>query len=130
LYRYSRALARRDACIGKVERFLSGYDAWLCPVAMVPALPHADLKTRMEVVMARASVNGREVQYDLATFGYTSPFNLTGSPVVCLPAGATASGLPAGLQVVGKRWRDFQLLDTAEMIAGALGRFRPPPALE
>lgn len=130
LYRYSRALARRDACIGKVERFLSGYDAWLCPAAMVPALPHADLKGTMEVVMARADVNGREVPYDLATFGYTSPFNLTGSPVVCLPAGSTASGLPAGLQVVGKRWRDFRLLDTAELIAGALGPFRPPPGLD
>jgi amidase len=127
LYRYSKALGQRDAFIRKAEQFLAGRDAWLCPVASIAAPPHEELKNFMEAMMAYVDVDGVKTPYDVATFGYTSIFNLTGSPVVTIPAGSTKDGLPVGLQVVGKRWRDEQLLDVADAISGIIGTFRPPP---
>lgn len=127
LYQYSKALGRRDSYIAKVERFLSARDAWICPVASIPAPPHAELKNFMEVMMADIEVDGVKAPYDVATFGYASIFNLTGSPVVTIPIGLTKDGLPLGIQVVGRRWRDEQLLDVAEKISGIIGPFRPPP---
>ena len=41
---------------------------------------------------------------------FTFPFNLTGSPAASVPAGWTASGLPVGLQVVGRNWEDALVL--------------------
>jgi len=37
---------------------------------------------------------------------FTYPFNLTGQPAASVPAGVTASGLPVGLQIVGRRHAD------------------------
>jgi amidase len=47
---------------------------------------------------------------------YTSPFNLTGNPVVVLPLGRSAEGLPLGVQVVARRWDDMRALAVAEAI--------------
>jgi amidase len=127
LMTYARALGRRDACITRVERFLADLDGWICPVASVTALPHADLECRMEVVRADVEIGGKRVPYDVATFGYTSIFNLTGSPVVTVPATITREGLPAGIQIVGRRWDDYKLLDVAETIADIIGPAGPPP---
>jgi amidase len=127
LYEYSRALGRRDAFITKAENFLSGYDAWICPGASIHAPHHAGLKNFMEVMMADIEVNGKMVPYDVATFGYTSVFNLTGSPVVAVPVSFTSDGLPIGVQITGKRWRDARLLDVAGTISDVFGPFKPPP---
>jgi amidase len=127
LYRYSKILGQRDSFITRAERFLADRDAWICPVASIQAPKHAELKNFMEVMMADIEVDGVKTPYDVATFGYTSIFNLTGCPVVTIPAGLTKDGLPAGIQIVGKRWRDEQLLDVAERISEAIGPFQPPP---
>ncbi len=127
LMTYARALGRRDTRISKVERFLAGRDGWLCPVACVTALPHADLDCRMEVVRASVDIDGKRIPYDVATFGYTSIFNLTGSPVVAVPIATTREGLPVGIQVIGRRWEDYRLLDVAETIADILGPAGFPP---
>jgi len=49
-------------------------------------------------------------------------------PVVTVPAGVTADGLPAGVQVVGPFLSDLRLLRLAELIDAAAGPgFTPPP---
>ncbi|KXG49212.1 Amidase [Penicillium griseofulvum] len=57
---------------------------------------------------------------------------LTGRPAICIPAGRspkTASavlGVPIGLELMGRRWGDDELLDIAERVEGILkGRVRP-----
>jgi amidase len=54
-------------------------------------------------------------------------FNLTGHPVVVIPAGRSESGLPIGIQVVGKRWQDRQLLAIAKHLTDLLGGWHSPP---
>lgn len=55
------------------------------------------------------------------------PFNLTGHPAVVIPVGQTQTGLPIGLQIVGKRWREMELLAIVEQIDQVVGRFQRPP---
>lgn len=50
----------------------------------------------------------------------TVPFSLTGSPVIVIPIGRTAKGLPLGVQVVGRRMHEYDLLKHADMIANAI----------
>jgi len=48
--------------------------------------------------------------------GYTTPFSVTANPVIVIPIGKTASQLPIGIQVVGRRMHDLDLLKNAERI--------------
>ena len=46
-----------------------------------------------------------------ASFSY--PFNFTGQPAATVPVGFTASGLPVGLQIVGRRFDDLTVLQAS-----------------
>jgi aspartyl-tRNA(Asn)/glutamyl-tRNA(Gln) amidotransferase subunit A len=54
-------------------------------------------------------IAGREVG-PLDWIPFTYPFNLTGQPAATVPVGFTASGLPVGLQIVGRRHGDRTVL--------------------
>ena len=127
LQSYAMALSQRDVFIAKMERFLSDWDVWLCPVAALPAYPHLLSRNPIEQLRATVEVDGQKIPYILATSMYTGLFNLTGNPVVVLPLDRTKEGLPIGLQVVGKRWDDMALLTVAEQLAHVTGGFQPPP---
>ncbi|RKH45860.1 amidase [Corallococcus sp. AB050B] len=118
---YGTALSRRDGHIGQLEDFLSGWDAWLVPVAMTAAPVHTKFG-------APVDVDGVPRDYLEALGGFTCLFNATGSPVVVLPIGRTASGLPVGAQLVGRRWMDGALLDVAEALLPLGGGVRWPSA--
>lgn len=55
------------------------------------------------------------------------PFNLSGHPAVVIPIGQTKDGLPIGMQIVGKRWKEMELLAIAQEIDTVIGGFRLPP---
>ncbi|MBU2472328.1 MAG: amidase [Bacteroidetes bacterium] len=48
------------------------------------------------------------------------PWTLAGLPVISIPSGSSNSGLPLGLQVVGKYWDDVELLKIASKIEKTL----------
>ena len=53
----------------------------------------------------------------------------TGMPAAVVPMGFTAGGtLPAGLQLLGRRWEDGRLIQYAYAYEQATGHRRPPPA--
>lgn len=114
------ALARRDDTIRGVERVLEGRDAWLCPVAATPAFEHR--KTGSPI-----PVDGAETPYILAAAGYTTPFSLSGHPVVVLPVGRSTDGMPVGVQIVGRRWEDERLLAVAGVVEEIAPEPAPPP---
>lgn len=122
---YARTLTRRDSLIAGLEAFLVGYDAWVLPVAAGPAFSHRH--SGMLRSPAPIDVDGAPVPYDTATQGLTAPLSLTGNPVVALPLARTRAGLPIGIQVVGRRWRDARLLKIAGALAAIIGPFTPPP---
>jgi Asp-tRNA(Asn)/Glu-tRNA(Gln) amidotransferase A subunit family amidase len=48
------------------------------------------------------------------------PWTLAGLPVISIPSESSNSGLPLGLQVVGKYWDDVELLKIASKIEKTL----------
>jgi amidase len=118
---YFHALTRRDAHSGAMEAFLAGYDAWLCPVAAVPAITHRRTG-------AAVRVDGRATSYSMALGAWVSLIAMTGNPVVVLPIGRSAEGLPIGAQIVGRRWDDAGVLAVAKVVERITGGFKPPPS--
>jgi amidase len=48
-------------------------------------------------------------------------------PSTVIPVGATAAGLPIGIQIVGPYFEDRTTLDVARRADGVLGAYRVPP---
>lgn len=122
---YFAALTRRDTLATTLEQFLSGWDAWICPVTPGSAFAHRQMIN--PALVSPLSVDGRELPYWVWGVSFTALFNLTGHPVVVLPIGRTQSGLPIGVQLVGKRWQDQALLAIAEALTEVTGPFQRPP---
>jgi amidase len=91
----------RSNCLAFMER----YDAILCPVSAEPAPPH-----------------GQYFDYE-----YTELFNLLGWPVVVVRCGGTAGGLPIGVQVVARPWREEVALALAGRLEKTFGGWQRPP---
>ena len=98
---YVGANATRQAVWDATRRFFGRYDLLLTPTVAVPPFP-ADREGPCEVA-------GRAVER-LGWTPFTYPFNLTGNPALTVPAGFTATGLPVGLQIVGRRFDEATVL--------------------
>jgi aspartyl-tRNA(Asn)/glutamyl-tRNA(Gln) amidotransferase subunit A len=61
--------------------------------------------------------------------GFSYPFNFTGQPAATVPAGFTASGMPVGLQIVGRRLADLQVLQASAAFEEARPWVAKRPAL-
>ena len=97
----------------KLRPILERCDALLCPTMSVPA-PPADAN---EMGFYKDTGDGRYHGLDLtAQFNYVSQ-----CPVLNVPAGWSEDGLPMGVQIVARRYRD----DVALQIGAALERVRP-----
>lgn len=100
---YVRALKGRELLRREVDAAMSEYDALLLPTLPVPA---------PKIGVANVKVGDREEPVRNVMLRLTQLFNMTGHPVVSLPCG-TASGMPVGLQLVGRRHETHELLHVA-----------------
>jgi amidase len=112
-------LKKREVLIEECETFLTKWDAWICPVFPTPAFAHRKADAPIEV-------DGKPFSQLLANLLHNIIFNVTGHPVVTIPIGLTAQGLPVGLQVIGRRWYELALLDTAGQIASQTDGYQSP----
>ena len=112
-------LRKRQALIEQCERFLTQWDAWICPVFPTPAFTHRKPNAPIEV-------DGKPFPQLLANLLHSVIFNVTGHPVATLPIGLTAQGLPVGVQLIGRRWQEMDLLNTAQQIASQTSGFQAP----
>ena len=117
---YFTALTDRDQFIAQMDIALAPWDVWLLPVAATPAFTHRPAWSAIEI-------EGKSYPHGVANGAYTLPFNLSGHPAVVIPIGRTQAGLPIGLQIVGKRWREMELLAIAQLIDAQIGGYQPPP---
>lgn len=85
-----------------MDEFFTSFDAWILPVSPTLAFPHnPDHKP--------IRINKEQISYWKATISYVSWMSLLGNPVLTIPIGIV-DGLPLGVQVVGKRGKDEDLI--------------------
>lgn len=100
----------RTALYDAVEAVLADHDVLAVPALATLPLTHDEpLPTEID----GEAVSGLPTDWSLAW-----PFNLTGHPVVHVPAG-TVGGLPVGLQLVGPRHGEERLLSVARAFEAA-----------
>jgi amidase len=115
LWDYLAALDRRDGFLAGWDRFFAG-----CDVLLAPAMP------------MRAWPTGEEPADDSPQGQAGAALKLSqvsGCPMIVIPAGTDSNGVPVAAQLIGPRWQDERLLAIAEAITTATGGFRPPPGL-
>jgi amidase len=59
-------------------------------------------------------------------FAFTLPHSLTGWPCVVVRAGTSPEGLPIGVQVIGRPWREDVALAAALHIESTAGGWQAP----
>ena len=91
---YLEALEERERLADEVELAMEGVDAILVP-ATPRVAPRIEESEGVRPVMTR----------------FTRPFNVTGQPIVTLPA--PTNGLPVGIQVVGHYGEDAKVAEIA-----------------
>jgi aspartyl-tRNA(Asn)/glutamyl-tRNA(Gln) amidotransferase subunit A len=100
----------------RVCRVMAGYmtdvDILITPTSPVPAFPIASSES--PGVWPEAGVPPNWL-------AFCNPLNLTGQPAISLPAGKTASGLPIGVQLVGRHLADVDVLSAAHDLERTLG---------
>ena len=89
--------------------FLDRYDAILCPAGAYTAMRHGTTFDQ------------------LRAFSYTMAFNLTGWPAAVVRCGTSPEGLPVGVQVVARPWREDIALALAQRLETAMGGYARPP---
>ncbi len=112
-----RELAAAELVRGRIweefRRLFQSYDHILTPCTAVPPFPVEQNYPE--------SIAGREMGSYIDWIAPTFVLSLTGLPVACVPAGLGASGLPVGLQIVGRPRSEEAVL----ALAGRMQELRP-----
>ena len=105
----SAAVERADDVRGRLLRWMAPFDLLVSPVLPLPAVRHGESKT--------------PVYGDT----YSEVHNLTGWPAAVVRAGTSPDGLPIGVQLVAKPWREDVALAAARIVEAATGGWQAPP---
>jgi len=100
---------RVDEIRSRMLRWIQGTDVILCPVMPLPAIHHGDSCA------------------DWFGDTYSDVHNLTGWPAAVVRGGASPEGLPIGVQLVARPWREDVALAAARAIEAASGGWQRPP---
>jgi amidase len=103
-------LEKLDVFRSEMLSFMENYDVILCPVNANPAIPHGTSRDPDKY----------------PGFSYTRSYNLTGWPGVVVRGGTSPEGLPIGVQVLARPWRDDVALAVAQYLEQALGGWQCP----
>lgn len=121
---------RQEELKVKFEQLLEGYDGLILPASSVLAIAHQRPNRKLGhlgIYTKPVKVNDKKMHYAVAIQSYSLPFNVLESPVVSLPIGLSEDHLPIGIQLVGRKNCDVELLDVAEKLSGMIGSIGRPP---
>lgn len=110
LTEYGEFLEQVDSFRSEMLGFLKDYDVILCPVNAHVALPHGAAQKEAE----------------RGAFTYTQVYSITGWPGAVVRGGTSPEGLPIGVEIIGRPWREDVVLAVAAHIESVLGGFHPP----
>jgi amidase len=93
------------------EAFFNDYDIWILPACCTLAFPHNEKRDKINIKTSPSTT--KPVSY-WKTIAYATPLTVLGNPIVTLPIGnvinENGKSIPIGVQIVGKRGKDQQLL--------------------
>ena len=115
---HAKALAEWEEIRRGMAAYFGTYDLLLCPTLPTPTYPHCQRELTIDGVTIKAP----------RLMNTVIPWNLTGSPALSLPFGMSASGLPIGVQLVGRHFDETTVLRAAmalERVSEVRG-IRPP----
>jgi amidase len=104
----------------RVRAFMERYDLLLLPTVTVLPFPVEQAYP--------TEINGKPLEHYIQWAHLTYAISLTGLPAISVPCGVTRSGLPVGLQIVGRRRQEAAVLRAAaafEAAAPWAGRIPP-----
>jgi amidase len=101
-----RLLADWDSYRSRLLTFMQSFDVIVCPASPAPAGLHGE---------------GLE-----SMFNYTLPYSLSGQPCVVVPVGTSPEGLPIGVQVVARVWKDEVAVAVAQHLEVTVGGWWEP----
>jgi aspartyl-tRNA(Asn)/glutamyl-tRNA(Gln) amidotransferase subunit A len=111
----------RKAVNNRMWRFMADYDLFLTPTLAVPPFP---------VHMQGPEIIDGHFVPATSWLGFTYPINMTGQPAATVPAGFTSSGLPVGLQIIGRHLADGAVLGASAAFEAAAPWAHLWPALD
>jgi amidase len=100
-----------DAWRSAMLSFMRDYDLILCPPCARTAMPHGTTFDEDKQLV----------------FTYTMIYNMTGWPGAVVRAGTSPEGLPIGVQLVARPWREDVALAAAAAVERATGGWQRPP---
>lgn len=110
---------RRTELFQRVAKFMSEYDYIAAPVT---SLPPFDIEIEYPTVVA-----GVEMSDYLEWMAPCVWITVTGLPAISVPAGFHESGLPCGLQLIGRRYADVSVLQLAHAFEQATEYWKRAP---
>lgn len=111
---YAELTLQFDAVRSKLTRWFSSYDLIIAPVWPTPAEPWPDT-----IVPTGTGANPR----NLSTL---TPYNNTGWPGSVVRVATSPEGLPIGLQLIARPWRDDVALAAAYFVEARTGGYQKP----
>jgi amidase len=117
-----RARAEKAALERRVDGFFERHEFLLLPVSQVAPFP-------VETEWVR-EIEGEPMRTYIDWMATCYAITCTGLPAISVPAGFTPGGLPIGIQIVGRRGRDRDVLELAYAFEQRtrFGERRPPVA--
>ena len=114
---YQAFVKQRLGFIGAVRRVFQHVDIVLMPGSGIGSPTVESMR-----------MLGRDAELNARLALPTAPFNVSGHPAICLPAGVTPRGTPLGVQFVGPEFGEQLLVATGHAFqqATAFHRRRPP----
>jgi Asp-tRNA(Asn)/Glu-tRNA(Gln) amidotransferase A subunit family amidase len=113
---YLTAQRVRTRAIGAFQRVLLVVDAIVTP---------ATGQTAPRINPAAQPSGESDLSMTTEVMRFAFPANLTGHPAISFPAGYDASGLPIGLQVIGRAWGERELVRLAAVAETVVERRMP-----
>ncbi len=107
----------RDDVRERILLQMRDHPVLICPTAAIPAFRHGEREWQ---------VQEKTVKY-LDAWSYCEWFNLLGFPAVAVPMAFSESGLPIGVQVVGRPWEEELVLAIAAVLEKERGPWPSPP---
>ncbi len=112
---YKRAQKVRRLILGDFEKAFEQVDAILTPTSPTPAFKRGE-RTDDPLAMYLSDI-------------YTISVNLAGLPAISVPSGFTESGLPIGLQVIGKAFGEAEMFAIAHAFEQGHDYYKTTPKL-